>query len=87
MGVHVEKPDGSIRICVDFRKLNSNTVGDPYYMSTLDEILERVGLSSVISTLDLAKGFHQIPMAEADIDKTALSPRLANLHIPVCHSD
>ena len=69
--VPVEKPDGSIRICVDFRKLNSITVGDPHYMSTLDEILERVGQSSVISTLDLAKGFHQIPVAEADIDKTA----------------
>ena len=69
--VPVEKPDGSIRICVDFRKLNSIMVGDPYYMSTLNEILESVGQSSVISILDLAKVFHQIPMAEADIDKTA----------------
>ena len=41
--VPVPKPDGTIRMCVDYRKLNSVTVKDPYYMATLDEILERVG--------------------------------------------
>ena len=70
--VPVPKPDGSIRICSDYRKLNAVTQSDPYYMSTLEEILERVGSSAAISKLDLSKGFHQIEVEPEDIDKTAI---------------
>ena len=66
--VPVPKPDESIRICIDFRRLNSVTKSDPYYMITLDEILERVG---VISKLDLAKGYYQVEVEEGSIEKTA----------------
>ena len=59
--VPVTKPDGSVRICIDYRRLNVVTIGDPYYMCTLDEILERVAASRVISKLDLAKGFYLDP--------------------------
>ena len=45
-------------------------MADPYYMTTLVEILERVGQSQIVSKLDLAKGFYQIPVAEADVEKT-----------------
>ena len=70
--VPVPKPDGSIRICADYRKLNSVTQSDPYYMVTLEEILERVGSSAAISKLDLSKGFHQIEVEAEDVDKTAI---------------
>ena len=70
--VPVPKPDGSIRICADYRKLNSVTQSDPYYMVTLEEILERVGACAIISKLDLSKGFHQIEVDQEDIDKTAI---------------
>ena len=69
--VPVPKPDGSVRICIDYRRLNAVTIGDPYYMCTLDEIFEGVAASRVISKLDLAKGFYQIPVDEDSIDKTA----------------
>ena len=69
--VPVPKDDGSLRLCVDYRRLNAVTQGDPYYMSTLDEILERVGPSRCLSKLDLSKGFYQIPVEENSIDKTA----------------
>ena len=69
--VPVPKDDGSLRLCVDYRRLNAVTQGDPYYMSTLDEILERVGPSRCLSKLDLSKGFYQIPVEEGSIDKTA----------------
>lgn len=67
----VPKQDGSLRLCIDYRKLNSVTLADPYYMCTLDEILERVGGSGCISKLDLRKGFYQIEVEEEDIEKTA----------------
>jgi len=41
--VPVRKPDGSVSLCVDYRKLNSITVLDPWYMPTLDEVLEEIG--------------------------------------------
>ena len=69
--VPVPKSDGSVRVCVDFRKLNAVTTGDPYYMATLGEILDRVGSSSVMSKLDLAKGFYQIGVEAQSREKTA----------------
>ena len=46
-------------------------MADPYYMATLDEILERMGQSQIVSKLDLAKGFYQIQVAEEDVEITA----------------
>ena len=69
--VPVPKSDGSVRVCVDYRRLNELTVSDPYYMATLEEILERVGNSRVISKLDLCKGFYQIEVEESSMEKTA----------------
>ena len=69
--VPVPKKDGSLRICIDFRRLNSVTVPDPYYMVTLDEILEKVGSSGCLSKLDLSKGFYQIGIEEESREKTA----------------
>ena len=69
--VPVPKKDGSLRICIDYRRLNSVTVPDPYYMVTLDEILEKVGGCGCLSKLDLSKGFYQIGIEEESRDKTA----------------
>ena len=69
--VPVPKKDGSLRICVDYRRLNSVTTPDPYYMCTLEEILEKVGNSGCLSKLDLSKGFYQIGISEESKDKTA----------------
>ncbi len=73
--VSVTKPDGSVRVCVDYRKLNEVTMSDPYYMPTLDDILERAGSCNVLSKLDLAKGYFQVRVAAGSREKTAfISP-------------
>ena len=69
--VPVPKGDGSVRVCIDYRKLNEVTTADPYYMSTMDEILERVGGSKIVSKIDLAKGFYQVEVEPASQEKTA----------------
>ena len=69
--VTVKKPDGSARICVDFRRINEITRQMPFYMPRVEEVLEGVGKASYISKLDLCKGYYQVEMEISDIPKTA----------------
>ncbi len=52
-----------------FRK-SKITVKEPYYIPAMEEMLELVGKGCVLSKVDLAKGFHQVEVAEEDRDKT-----------------
>lgn len=69
--VPVKKKDGSLRLCVDYRSLNMVTQEDWYHMPRVDELLEKLGKATYISTLDLTKGYYQVPVSRADQDKTA----------------
>ncbi len=69
--VPVKKKDGGIRLCVDFRRVNTVTVREPYYIPGFDEMVERVGVGRVLSKLDLEKGFHQVVVDVEDRMKTA----------------
>ena len=68
--VTVKKPDGSARICIDFKAINITTPV-PLYMPRVEEVLEHVGKSHVLSKIDLSKGYYQVPTFPGDIHKTA----------------
>lgn len=69
----VAKKDGDIRICMDYRELNSITVKEPFPLPKIDQLLAQVGKSCCFSNLDLHSGYHQIPIKEQDIHKTAFA--------------
>ena len=69
--VPIKNPDGLIRMCIDYRKLNAVTIPDPYCMPLVDDLLDQVGESTYLSKLDLTKGFYQIPVKLEHRDKTA----------------
>ena len=69
--VTVRKPNGKVRICVDFKKINSVTRPMTFYMPKIEEVIEAVGKACVVSKMDLSKGYYQVQMAEEDIPKTA----------------
>ena len=54
--VLVNKKDKSLRLCVDYRKLNAVSEGDAYPMPRVDDLIDRLGQAKFISALDLSKG-------------------------------
>ncbi|GFW59062.1 hypothetical protein TNCV_2779931 [Trichonephila clavipes] len=62
--VCVNKKDGTLRLCVDFRALNSESVSDDFPMEDAVELIHSIGRANIITTLDLLKGYWAIPMAE-----------------------
>ncbi|CAF4951779.1 unnamed protein product [Pieris macdunnoughi] len=67
----VKKKNGTDRLCVDFRELNSNTVRDNYPLPLIADQIDRLGKARYYSCLDMASGFHGIPISEDSIEKTA----------------
>ncbi|XP_048002638.1 uncharacterized protein LOC125239165 [Leguminivora glycinivorella] len=60
----VRKPDGSLRMCIDYRKLNSSTIKERYPMPIIDDEISRLSGQAYFITLDLASGYYQVPIAE-----------------------
>lgn len=71
--VIVKKKDGSLRFCVDYRKLNAVTHKDAYPLPRIEESLTALKTAAYFSTLDLTSGYWQIPMAPEDREKTAFT--------------
>ena len=71
--VTVRKPNGKIRLSVDYKKLNVHTLPESFYMPRVEEVIESVGRACVITNLDFAKGYYQVPMAPASIPATAFT--------------
>ena len=69
----VRKKDGSLRFCVDFRKLNAKTRKDAYPLPRINEALEALKGAQYFSVMDQSSGFHQVPMDEKAIPYTAFS--------------
>lgn len=69
--VVVRKKDGSVRLCIDFRKLNLQTIKDAYALPRLEETFSALARSRWFSILDLKSGSYQIEMEESDKLKTA----------------
>ncbi len=71
--VLVPKTDGSVRFCVDYRKVNAVSKFDAYPMPRVDELLDRLGTARFYSTLDLTKGYWQIPLSPLSKEKSAFT--------------
>ena len=69
----VTKKDGSFRMCGDYRRVNSVTTPDRYSIPLIADLTARLQGRKFFGKVDLVKGYHQIPVADEDIAKTAIT--------------
>ncbi|PIK46893.1 putative transposon Ty3-I Gag-Pol polyprotein [Apostichopus japonicus] len=85
--VIVPKKDGSLRLCVDYRRLNSITIKDSFPLPRIDETLEALGGSKYFSSLDLSHGYFQVAVHTESVEKTAFRGRGDYMSSPGCLKD
>ena len=68
----VPKPGGKWRPCGDYRRLNASTEDDRYPLPHIQAFNSHLAGCTVFSKIDLIRGYHQIPMDQTSIAKTAL---------------
>ncbi|CAM4703830.1 unnamed protein product [Caretta caretta] len=73
--VLVPKKDRLVRFCVDYQKLSAITVSDAYPMPRPDELLDKLGGARYLTTMDLTKGYWQVPLdADARLKSAFITP-------------
>ncbi|GBG86813.1 hypothetical protein CBR_g42096 [Chara braunii] len=71
----VRKKNKDLRLCIDYRKLNAQTVKNAGPLPRIDDLLERQGDAKYFSKLDLKSGYHQISIRPNDRYKSAFKTR------------
>ena len=81
--VVVKKKSGKWRVCVDFTDLNKACPKDPFPMPQIDRLVDSTMGHPRMSFLDAFQGYHQIPLAADDQEKTAFVTPIENYHYKV----
>ncbi|GBG64030.1 hypothetical protein CBR_g40277 [Chara braunii] len=71
----VRKKNKDLRLCIDYRKLNAQTIRNTGPLPRIDDLLERLGGTKFFSKLDLKSGYHQLEIRKEDRYKTAFTTR------------
>ena len=71
--VLVREKNQSLRLCVDFRELNEQTIKDAYALPQIDELLVSLGGNRYYSVLDMKSGYHQVELDESHKPFTAFT--------------
>jgi hypothetical protein len=79
----VQKKDGSLRMCIDYRALNKLTVKNKYPLPLIDDILNRLCGCTHFSSIDLRSGYYQLRITPEDMPKTAFRCPLGHYQFTV----
>ena len=71
----VKKKDGSLRMCIDYRMLNSVTIKNKYPLPRIDDLFDQLRGASVFSKIDLRSDYHQLRIRKQDVAKMAFHSR------------
>lgn len=67
------KPNGTLRMCIDYRALNKQTIRNKYPLPRIDDLLDRLVNVSYFTSLDLTQAYYQVRLPPEDVPKTAFS--------------
>lgn len=67
----VKKKNGANRLCIDYRKLNNQTIKDAYALPNIKEAFSALTASKWFSVMDLKSGYYQLEVEGEDKHKTA----------------
>lgn len=79
----VPKKDGTLRLCVDYRRLNKVTIKNRYTLPLISELLDRVSQAKVFSKVDLKDAYYRIRIKPGDEWKTAFRTRYGHFEFLV----
>lgn len=68
-----QEKDGCLTLCVDFRRLNSNTINNQFPVSRIEALIDAISGAKWFSTRDLASGFNQVAMEDKDRQQIAFT--------------
>ena len=71
----VKKNDGSLRLCIDYRKLNQVIVKKKYLLPRINDLFDQLCRSTCFSKTDLRLRYHQLRIRDSDVAKTAFQSR------------
>ncbi|GBG89659.1 hypothetical protein CBR_g49447 [Chara braunii] len=71
----LRKKNKDLRLCIDYRKLNAQTIRNVGPLPRIDDLLERLGGAKFFSKLDLKSGYHQLEIRKEDRYKSAFKTR------------
>ena len=67
----VKRPDGKLRLVVDYRSLHAVTVKNRFPLPHIPEMLDRLHMAKVFTKIDLRNAYHHMRVKEGDEWKTA----------------
>jgi hypothetical protein len=71
----IKKPNGGLRLCIDYRKLNQLTRKDQYPLPLINKIFARLGKTKIFTKLDIRQAFHRIRVDPASEELTSFRTR------------
>jgi hypothetical protein len=71
----LKKKDGTLILCIHFKKLNKVTMNNKYHFPRIDDMFDYLRGTRIFSNINLRSGYHQVRIKEEDISKISFETR------------
>ena len=77
----VKKKDGTLRMCIDYRKINNMTMKNKYPLPRIEDLFYQLKGAGVFSKVDLRSGYYQLQVKDENMPKTAFRTRYGHYEL------